>query len=168
MVMTKAAEILEGLKSCRIGLAASVPCVNLSALLDCIDSSEIKHIAVSREEEGVGICAGAYLGGMNAALIMQNSGLGNSINALASLDLLYHIPLLMIMSHRGVENESICAQIPMGQLTIPLLEDLGIPYLEIKEGDDGKKAVLSAWKRAESLQKPSAILVKPSYWKVPE
>ena len=105
---------------------------------------------------------------MNAALIMQNSGLGNSINALASLDLLYHIPLLMIMSHRGVENESVCAQIPMGQLTIPLLEDLGIPYLEIKKGDDGKKAVLSAWKRAESLQKPSAILVKPSYWKVPE
>mgnify|MGYP000448734123 CR=1 FL=1 len=141
--MTKAAEILEGLNSCRIGLAASVPCVNLSALLDCIDSSEINHIAVSREEEGVGICAGAYLGG-------KNSGLGNSINALASLDLLYHIPLLMIMSHRGVENESVCAQIPMGQLTIPLLEDLGIPYLEIKKGDDGKKAVLSAWKRAES------------------
>ena len=167
--MKKAEEIMEGLKACSIGVVASVPCVNLSSLLKSLDDCEIKHIAVSREEEGVGICAGAYLGGMNAALVMQNSGLGNSINALASLDLLYHIPLLMIMSHRGVENESVCAQVPMGKLTIPLLEDLGIPYLEIKEGDDGKNAVLKAWERAESQQKPSAVLVKPSYWKkVPE
>ena len=163
--MKKAAEILEGLKACNIGLAASVPCVNLSSLLKCIDDSEIKHVAVSREEEGVGICAGAHLGGMNAVLIMQKSGLGNSINALASLDLLYNIPLLMIMSHRGVENESVCAQVPMGELTIPLLNDLGIPYLEIKGGDDGKNAVLKAWECAESQQKPSAVLVKPSYWK---
>lgn len=163
--MKKAAEIMEGLKACDIEVVTSVPCVNLSSLLKKLDDSEIRHIAVSREEEGVGICAGAYLGGMKAALVMQNSGLGNSINALASLDLLYCIPLLMIISHRGVENESVCAQVPMGELTIPLLKDLGIPYLEIKQGDDGKDAVLKAWESAESQQKPSAVLVKPSYWK---
>lgn len=160
-----AKEILQGMIECGIEVAASVPCVNLSALLTNLDASPIRHIAVSREEEGVGLCAGAYLGGAKSALIMQNSGLGNSINALASLDLLYGIPLLMIMSHRGVENESVCAQIPMGKLTIPLLNDLAIPYLELEAGGDGMCAIKDAWKLAEERQRPSAVLIKPSYWR---
>ena len=156
--------ILDGLEICNVKLVASVPCANLSSLLIELDNSKIKHIPVTREEEGVGICSGAYLGGMRSALIMQNSGLGNSINALASLNLLYEIPILMIISHRGVENEKICAQVPMGELTIPILEDMDIPYVEIKSGDNGKKAVISAWNFAEELNRPSAVLIRPSYW----
>lgn len=156
--------ILNGLNACNIKLVASVPCANFSSLLTELDISGIKHIPVTREEEGVGICSGAYLGGMRSALVMQNSGLGNSINALASLNILYEIPILMIVSHRGVENEKICAQIPMGKLTTSILEDMNIPYIEIKSGDDGEKAVVSAWNLAEDHNRPSAVLIKPSYW----
>ena len=61
-------------------------------------------------------------GGQNTALLMQNSGLGNSVNALASLDFLYGIPLLMIISHRGCEGELIVGQMPMGRLDASLLK----------------------------------------------
>ena len=92
--------IYDGLKDAEIDFIVSVPCVNLSKLLNMIDDDqEITHIPVTREEEGIGICAGAYLGGKRTAILMQNSGLGNSINALKSLMELYEFPLLMIMSH---------------------------------------------------------------------
>ena len=83
--MDSSEAIFNGLKDCGIDFIVSVPCVNLSKLLDMIDEdSEITHIPVTREEEGIGICAGAYLGGKSPAILMQNSGLGNSINALKS------------------------------------------------------------------------------------
>jgi sulfopyruvate decarboxylase subunit alpha len=59
-------------------------------------------------------------------MMMQNSGRGNSINAIASLTQLYGLPLALIISHRGVEGENICAQEPMGRLTPLLLDVMGI------------------------------------------
>ena len=107
-----------GLKLARIDFAASVPCVNLCELLQLVDSnSGMIHVPVTREEEGVGICAGHGWAENAPMLLMQNSGLGNSINALASLDLLYKIPLLMVISHRGCVGETIAGQVPMGQLS---------------------------------------------------
>ena len=121
--MDSSEAIYDSLKDTGIDFIVSVPCVNLSKLLDMIDEDEeIIHIPVTREEEGIGICAGAYLGGKKPAILMQNSGLGNSINALKSLDELYEFPLLMIMSHRGTEGENICGQVPMGQSTPRILE----------------------------------------------
>jgi len=100
--MNPSLAVYRGLKCAGIDFAASVPCVNLQALLDLVARDpDIIHIPATREEEGVGLCAGAWMGGRRTALLMQNSGLGNCINALASLDLLYGIPLLMIISHRG-------------------------------------------------------------------
>jgi len=94
--------VYQGMKRAGINFATSVPCVNLQELLAWLSEDEqIVHVPVTREEEGVGICAGAWMGGRRPALLMQNSGLGNSINALASLNILYGLPLLMIISHRG-------------------------------------------------------------------
>ena len=119
-----------GLRRAGIDFAASVPCVNLQELLAMLDADpQMIHLPVTREEEGVGICAGAWLGGRRPALLMQNSGLGNCINALASLDMLYGIALLMIISHRGGRGESIIGQVPMGRLTVPLLEAMDIHHL---------------------------------------
>ena len=84
--MDSSEAIFNGIKDAGIDFIVSVPCVNLSKLLNMIDEDdEIIHIPVTREEEGIGICAGAYLGGKKTAILMQNSGLGNSINALKSL-----------------------------------------------------------------------------------
>ena len=121
-IMDSSEAIFDGLKDAGIDFVVSVPCVNLSKLLDMLDEDEeITHIPVTREEEGIGICAGAYLGGKKTAILMQNSGLGNSINALKSLMELYKFPLLMIMSHRGTEGENICGQVDSSNLEIPKL-----------------------------------------------
>ena len=88
--MDSSEAIYYAFKDIGIDFVVSVPCVNLSRILDMLDADdEITHIPVTREEEGIGICAGAYLGGKKPAILMQNSGLGNSINALKSLTELY-------------------------------------------------------------------------------
>ena len=68
--------IFNGLKDAEIDFVVCVNCVNLSKLLEMVDEDEeIMHIPVTREEEGIGICAGAYMGGRKPAILMQNSGL---------------------------------------------------------------------------------------------
>jgi len=154
-----------GLKRAGINFAASVPCVNLQELLERLDSDrDIIHLPATREEEGVGICAGAWMGGHRPALLMQNSGLGNCINALASLDLLYGIPLLMIISHRGGRGESIIGQVPMGRLTVPLLEALEISHISPCPAK-AEYEIFSAWKRAESDCRPAAVLLDIDFWR---
>ncbi|NTV77146.1 MAG: sulfopyruvate decarboxylase subunit alpha [Methanothrix sp.] len=154
-----------GLRRAGIDFAASVPCVNLQELLAMLDADpQMIHLPVTREEEGVGICAGAWLGGRRPALLMQNSGLGNCINALASLDMLYGIALLMIISHRGGRGESIIGQVPMGRLTVPLLEAMGIPHLS-PSPPEAEEAVAGAWKKAESGRCPVAVLLDIDFWR---
>jgi len=154
-----------GMKSAGLDFVASVPCVNLQELLSLVDADpEITHVPVTREEEGVGICAGAYLGGKRPALLMQNSGLGNSINALASLNGLYKIPLLMIISHRGGEGETIVGQVPMGRLTPKLLDAMEIPRFAPTLAE-AEKIVAGAWDLAQARGTPTAVLLDIEFWR---
>jgi sulfopyruvate decarboxylase subunit alpha len=156
--------VYRGLKRAGIDFAASVPCINLQQLLHRVEGDhEIIHIPVTREEEGVGLCAGAWMGGRKPALIMQNSGLGNSINALASLDFLYDIPLLMIISHRGCEGETIAGQVPMGKLTPKLLDAMEVPYFSAKPAG-AEETVAQAWSLAASRKRPVAVLLDLQFW----
>ena len=88
--------IAESLGRAGIDLVLSLPCNMLSGILAEIDRLPIRRIAVCREEEGVGIAAGAALAGRRPLLLMQNSGLGNCVNALASLTCFYVLPLFML------------------------------------------------------------------------
>jgi sulfopyruvate decarboxylase subunit alpha len=154
-----------GMKSAGLDFVASVPCVNLQELLSLVDADpKITHVPVTREEEGVGICAGAYLGGKRPALLMQNSGLGNSINALASLNGLYKIPLLMIISHRGGEGETIVGQVPMGRLTPKLLDAMEIPSFAPTLAE-AEKIVPLAWDLAQARGTPTAVLLDIEFWR---
>ena len=95
---------------------------------------------------------------------MQNSGLGNSINALASLDFLYRIPLIMIISHRGCEGESIMGQIPMGNLTPKLLDAMDIARFS-PSPNDAEEIVPLAWKQASEKRRPVAVLLDLKFWR---
>jgi sulfopyruvate decarboxylase subunit alpha len=96
--------------------------------------------------------------------MMQNSGMGNSINALASLNRLYNIPLLIIISHRGVEGETICAQVPMGEKTPHLLEVLDIPAYK-PHLVQAKKTIEKTTKKAFEEGKQAAILLSIGFWR---
>lgn len=163
--MDSSEAIYNGLKDAGINFIVSVPCVNLSKLLNMIDEDdEIIHIPVTREEEGIGICAGAYLGGKKPAIMMQNSGLGNSINALKSLDELYEFPLLMIMSHRGTEGESICGQVPMGESTPRILEAMDFKFFKPENPNAAYVDINESWELAVEEGRPVSVLLEIKYW----
>ena len=165
MSMDSSQAVFEGLKNAGIDFVVSVPCVNLAKLMEMIDCDpEIIHIPVTREEEGFGIAAGAYMGGKKPAILMQNSGLGNSINVLASLYKLYQFPILMIISHRGTEGEFMSAQVPMGEATPGLLDTLEIAYINPKTPQDAHKLIPEAWLLAEMGGSPLGILLDIKFW----
>ena len=163
--MDSSEAIFNGLKDAGIDFIVSVPCVNLSKLLNMIDEDpDITHVPVTREEEGIGICAGAYLGGKKVAILMQNSGIGNSINALKSLTELYEFPLLMIMSHRGTEGENICGQVPMGESTPLILEAMNYTFFKPQIPEQAYENVKEAWNLSVESGKPTSVLLEIKYW----
>ncbi len=164
--MTVSEDITSILKEEGTRFIVSVPCKLLDELIRLVDADpEFTHVPVTREEEGIGICAGAFLGGELPVIMMQNSGLGNSINAIASLISLYNIPLIMIMSHRGTAGEKIKAQIPMGNVVPKLLEDIEVEYKMIHHGNDVEE-MRGIIRKAKEGSKPVAILLPFSFWGV--
>ena len=138
--------IYEGIKKAGIDFIVTLPCINLSKLITLIENDdEIINIPVTREEEGIGICAGAYLSGKKVAILMQNSGLGNSVNGLTSLFELYKIPLVMIMSHRGTMGETIVGQVPMGKATPKILDALEIETFKPSNPSEALQIVSNSW-----------------------
>ena len=157
--------VYQALKEAGINFIVSIPCVNLGKLLEIVECDpEITHVPVTREEEGFGIAAGAYMGGMKPAILMQNSGLGNSVNVLASLYQLYKIPILMIMSHRGTEGEFMSAQVPMGKATPRILDALELPYFKPETPEEALDDIKKAWELAQSKGVPVGILLEITFW----
>ncbi len=156
-------KIIQQLKEAGVDFSCGVPCSMLKDLLEKINK-HIKYVSVTREEEGVGVCVGASLGGKKPVLLMQNSGLGNCANALLSLVKLYEFPLLLLVAHRGGPDEKITAQIPMGQATPKLLEKMGIKFERISKKEELKK-VKSVAEKVFSQNEIEAILFSDSLWK---
>ncbi len=163
--MNSSEAIYQGLKSAEIDFIVSVPCVNLGKLLKTLDKDpDITHVPVTREEEGIGICAGAYFGGKKVAILMQNSGLGNCVNGLASLYQLYSLPLVMIMSHRGTKGEPIIGQVPMGKATPKVLDAMELKYFNPKTPEEAQKTISNSWKLSNKEKSPISILLDINYW----
>ena len=157
-------KIYKIIKDSGINFIISVPCLFLKNILNIIDEkNEIFYLPVTREEEGVGIAAGAYLGGKKPAILMQNSGLGNSINAITSLLQYYEIPVIFFLSHRGEQEEPISAHIPMGKITETLLDDISIKFWNIHNSKDIFKIKI-AIDYSDENKTSVAILLKRSLW----
>ncbi len=152
------------IKNAGVDLILSVPCDMLKGLINEIENTkEISYIPITREEEGVGIAAGAYLGGKTPLILMQNSGLGNSINAIKSLLELYEIPVIFMMSHRGAEGEKIIAQFPMGKVTYDLLD-----CINVRKFIRDSRTIISNIEEAVQFSRNSnqsvAIILKRTLW----
>ena len=111
-----------------------VPCSLLSGLIyELEDQQEVRYIPAVREDAAVGLCTGAYLAGAMPVLLMQNSGLGYSLNAFTSLNLIYNIPMLVIMSWRGKDGKDAPEHIIMGDIDKQLLKTAGMEYSLLNE-----------------------------------
>ena len=155
--------IYNGLKDADIDFIVSIPFTNITELVEMInEDDEIIHVPVTREEEGIGICAGAYMGGRKTAILMQNSGLGNSINALKSLMELYEFPLLMIISHNGAQEED--TSFEMVDSTPRILKSMDFNFFKPSNPEAAYDDVRLAWDLSEEEGKPVSILLDKNYW----
>ncbi len=149
----------------RVEFVTTVPCKQLAGVIDQIDRDErIYHIPANKEDEGMGLCAGAFMGGKRAAIIMQNTAIGVSINTLATLIQYYHIPLPMLISYRGELGEPVACQVEMALHTKALLAQLNIPTYHFHRRDDVDEfdAIL---KYCFMSKKPVAVLADASFWR---
>ena len=148
-----------------IGFVTTVPCKQLAGVIEKIDQSDkIFHIPSNKEDEGMGLCAGAFMGGKRSAIIMQNTAIGVTINTLATLIQYYHIPLPMLISYRGEIGEPVACQVEMAVYTKALLAQLNIPTYHFHHPDDANEldAIL---KHCFMCKKPVAVLTDASFWK---
>lgn len=129
-----ALEFCQDLKRKGFNFASGVPCSILGGIIDCLSNDqELTYVPATREDEAIGIATGAYLAGKKPLVLMQNSGLGNCINALTSLALLYKIPLLLLISWRG-EKKDAPEHLIMGKVMFKLLRDIGLEYQVVGDG----------------------------------
>src|SRR4026209_2227435 len=121
--------IYDALKSAGIGLISALPetwLVHLIRMAD--DDPEMTLVRLAKEEEGVGISAGAHFAGVKSAMLMQNHGFLASVNGIVSCAQLYRIPLLMLISARGEFGERDPWQTEGGLVTTHVLDALRIPH----------------------------------------
>lgn len=153
-----AAIIVSGIKQAGINLVATLPDINLAQLLGAIEEDpELQHVPLCREEEGIGICAGAYLVGKKCAAIMQNGGFFNSNNAIVSTLLQYQIPLLLMIYYAGDVGDRTFST--SGSLTEPVLQALGMRYYVMRETADAPELIQRAQILAEDSKRPVALLL---------
>ena len=153
-----AKSIVIGLKGAGINFVATLPDVNLADVLREVEEDrEITHVPLCREEEGIGICAGAYLVGKRCAAIMQNGGFFNSNNAIVSTLLQYQIPLLLLIYYAGDIGDRTFGT--TGSMTEPVLQALGIRYYIMRDSEDAGELIKRAQVLCEDAKRPVALLV---------
>jgi sulfopyruvate decarboxylase alpha subunit len=133
--MISSNEFIDKLNEKGFSFYTGVPCSLLSGLISSLENSDkVSYVPSVREDAAVGLCAGAYMAGSLPVLLMQNSGLGYSLNAFTSLNLIYKIPTLVIMSWRGCGGNDAPEHIIMGEISEELLKtsqmEFGILTLE--------------------------------------
>jgi sulfopyruvate decarboxylase alpha subunit len=152
--------ILEAFRREDIRNLVYLPDTVMGRLLALAENDDFfRLIAVHREEEAVGVVTGLFLGGQRAAMLIQNTGLGNSLNALSSLALAYKIPFPLVISLRGELGEFNPAQLVMGRAVRGCLDALGIQHFTLQREDDIGVMMEGALKTCYAASEPLALLL---------
>jgi sulfopyruvate decarboxylase alpha subunit len=140
---------------------AGVPCSLLEGVINVASADPaITYIPAVREDVALGIASAAHLRRRRGGLLMQNSGLGNVVNPLTSFNLIYRIPVLMLVSWRGYGGKDAPEHLIMGEKTPDLLQTLGIPHA-ILEADSLEADVHWAIAEMERQLIPVALILRP-------
>jgi sulfopyruvate decarboxylase subunit alpha len=152
--------IYDALKACGVRTMSALPETWLVHLIRMADEDpEVTLVRLAKEEEGVGISAGAHFAGVKSAMLMQNHGFLAAINGIVSFAHLYKIPLLMLISYRGTFGERDPWQTQGGNVTEPTLRALGIPYLLLDSPQTVERRIRQGQTLAESSLQPVALLL---------
>ncbi|MEZ5777488.1 MAG: sulfopyruvate decarboxylase subunit alpha [Paracoccaceae bacterium] len=159
--------IADSLARGRVEFVTTVPCKQLAGVIESIAQDErFRHVPANKEDEGMGLCAGAYMGGKRPCIIMQNTAIGVTINSLVTLIQYYNIPLPMLISYRGEVGEKVACQVEMAVHTKGLLAQLAIPTYHFRRPEDVAEldGILS---HTFMARKPVAVLMDAGFWRDP-
>ena len=123
----------------------------------CQADRKMRAVVLTTEEEGIGLAAGAWLGGQKSVLLMQSSGVGNLVNVLGMVQVC-RFPLVMIITMRGEPGEFNPWQVPMGRATPQVLEAMGVSVRRASDAKDVAPLVAEALKGEKAV----AVLVSQS------
>ena len=156
-----AASIVAGLKRAGIDFVATLPDEKIVEVIRAVEAdTQLKHVPLCREEEGIGICAGAYLAGKKTAIIMQNAGFLNSCNALTTTSLQFQIPILLLIYYAGDIGDR--GFTTLGSVTEPVLQALGIRAYVLRDTEEIDDTLSGAQILADDSKKPVAVLLTKS------
>src|SRR5262245_40763510 len=150
--------IVSALKAAGIDFLAGLPESKLARLQELIEAdSQFNWVTVCREEEAIGVATGAFYGGRKAAVVMQNGGLLESINALSSTAIMFEIPMVLLVYYAGDINDRFFSSV--GRHTEPILQALGIRYFTLRDRAQIQSVIPGAQVLAEDSQQPVAVLL---------
>jgi len=154
--------VLDTLKSNNVRLAVYVPDRVLTPLIKALHADDFfTTFACTREEEALGIVAGAWMGGLRAAVLMQTSGFATLPNVLASLIVPCQIPALLFVSERGTLGEFNLGQAMVCRTMRPVLDSLGMVHHTITRQDELAFIVDRSIKQAVATQAPVTFILSP-------
>ena len=161
--------VYEALKASGVRMVSALPETWLVHLIGMAeDDPETTLVRLAKEEEAVGISAGAYFGGVRSAALMQNHGFLAAINGIVSGAMLYKLPFVMLISDRGHLGERDPWQTEGGKVTRRVLDALGIVRDELTEPDHVDAKVAKAITLAHSSLSPVALLLgRDLMWEEP-
>jgi len=152
--------LYQGIKDAGVRFITALPETWLVYLLQMAESDpEMCLVEVAKEEEAVGIAAGAYFAGAPNLMLLQNHGFLGSINGIVSLAMLYRVPLCMLIAHRGHMGEPYPWHTQGGIVTEPVLRGLGIPFDYARDPVKIGKQIREAYTFAHSSLSPVALLL---------
>lgn len=152
--------IYRGIKATGVRFLTALPETWLVYLLQLAEEDpEMMLVEVAKEEEAIGIAAGAYFAGRPNILLLQNHGFLASINGIVSLALLYRVPLVMLIAHRGHWGEPYPWHTQGGLVTEPVLRALGLPFEYARDPERVGRQIQEALTLAHSALSPVALLL---------
>ncbi|MBM08088.1 MAG: phosphonopyruvate decarboxylase [Magnetovibrio sp.] len=160
--MISASAFLESLKNEGFKFFTGVPCSFLTPIINrVIDDPGLRYVSASSEGEAVAIASGAWLSGRQTVFMCQNSGLGNAVNPLTSLNYPFRIPTLVLISRRGgpgLEDEP--QHELMGEITPKILDTIKVLHAPFpKCENDIANAITIAREQMNSYQLPFAFIM---------
>ncbi len=160
-VMINPSEFLGFLAGKGFSFSSGVPCSYFSRMINEFENQEsISYVPTTREDEAVGFASGVAFGGAKAFVIMQNSGYATIGDALTSLAQLYKLPILLIISWRGLEpDRDFPEHSLMGDVNEDALLAYRVPYWELKH-EDWQQTIDTALSKMDETSRPVALLVK--------
>jgi len=153
-------ETMAGLREAGVSIACFLPESLLKEIYPAlVASKDIRGVPVTHEGEGVAICAGVYLSGKRAVMVMENSGIRSAAEPLARLSLGARIPVVMIMSFRGDLGEPNWWAVPHGITMEPMLNALRIPYIIVRQVKDIRPTIVKAYTSAYTAMNHYAVVL---------